>query len=57
MTIVCAWCDKVMKKDETEDGEIISHSICVLCRVKLKSGGFEDADFPQPGLDPPPKTH
>jgi len=57
MTIICSWCDKVLSKDETEDGEIISHSICDLCTVKLKNGEFEDVDFPQPGLDPPPKTH
>jgi len=40
-----------MSEDKTEDGEIISHSICDECTEKLKNGEFEDADFPQPFLD------
>jgi len=51
LTIVCSWCELVMSEDKTEDGEIISHSICDECTEKLKNGEFEDADFPQPFLD------
>lgn len=57
MTIICAWCKEIMSEDDTFEGEIISHSICDVCAPKLKNGEFEDANFPQPCLDPPPETH
>jgi hypothetical protein len=56
MTIMCSWCKEVQSEDETEDGEIISHSICEECAEKLKRGYFEGMNFPQPGLDPPTET-
>lgn len=57
MTTICSWCTKVITEDETEDGEVISHSICDDCAPKLLRGEFENVDFPQPGLDRPAQKH
>lgn len=36
--IKCAWCGRIVsvkESDETDKGEVISHSICHSCKAKL----------------------
>ena len=39
MKLICAWCKKVMKEDQSNDG-IISHGICNECLKKLIESEF-----------------
>jgi len=56
MTPICAWCGARPNGDKPRKGEILSHTICEECAVKLKRGEFEHMNFPQPLPDPPTKT-